>query len=118
MTYASPALRRKPQEVSEHFIKLVHARIAEVSGWKYIFERIPAFKERAKPEPGSLPVYWRRISFPAKDLYTGCAIHNDFPVNEFCDGIDVLAKYYELSKTQTCKRFSQIFRDGSACSVN
>ena len=58
------------------------------------------------------------VSFPAKDLYTGCAIHNDFPVNEFCDGIDVLAKYYELSKTQTCKRFSQIFRDGSACSVN
>ena len=45
MTYASPALRRKPQEVSEHFIKLVHARIAEVSGWKYIFERIPAFKD-------------------------------------------------------------------------
>lgn len=37
MTYASPALRRNPQEVSEHFIKLVHARIAEVSGWKYIF---------------------------------------------------------------------------------
>lgn len=50
MTYASPALRRKPQEVSEHFIKLVHARIAEVSGWKYIFERIPAFKDAcAKP---------------------------------------------------------------------
>ncbi|WP_426727470.1 hypothetical protein [Enterobacter cloacae complex sp. 288G10] len=39
-----------------------------------------------------------------KDLYTGCAIHNDFPVNAFCDGIDVLAEYYKLSKTQTCKK--------------
>ncbi len=56
MTYASPALRRNPQEVSEHFIKLVHARIAEVSGWKYIFERIPAFKDALckSPEPGWL----------------------------------------------------------------
>ncbi|ECU7314366.1 hypothetical protein A9V39_23740, partial [Salmonella enterica subsp. enterica serovar Kentucky] len=106
MTYASPALRRNPQEVSEHFIKLVHARIAEVSGWKYIFERIPAFKDACAKAPSQVPCPFTgagksKFRFRQKDLYTGCAIHNDFPVNEFCDGIDVLAKYYELSKTQT-----------------
>lgn len=25
-------------------------------------------------------------------------------MNAFCDGIDVLAEYYKLSKTQTCKK--------------
>lgn len=114
MTYASPALRRNPQEVSEHFIKLVHARIAEVSGWKYIFERIPAFKDACAKAPSQVPCPFTgagksKFRFRQKDLYTGCAIHNDFPVNEFCDGIDVLAKYYELSKTQTCKKILSDF---------
>lgn len=44
MTYASQAVKRTPHEVTDHFIKMVHARIAEVSGWRYVFDRIPALK--------------------------------------------------------------------------
>ncbi|MFP1497955.1 hypothetical protein ACLB1Q_34420 [Escherichia coli] len=107
-----PGLRRNPQEVSEHFIKLVHARIAEVSGWKYIFDKYLASEDACKtlmlPRPFT-GAGKSKFRFRQKDLYTGCAIHNDFPVNEFCDGIDVLAKYYELSKTQTCKKILSDF---------
>ena len=109
MTYASQAVKRTPHEVTDHFIKMVHARIAEVSGWRYVFDRIPAFKDACDKAPGQVPcpfsgVGKSKFRFRKKDLFTGCAIHNDFPVNAFCDGIDVLAEYYKLSKTQTCKK--------------
>lgn len=109
MTYATPAIHGNPQQVSDHFIKLVHARIAEVSGWRYVFERIPAFQDAVAKAPGQVPCPFSgngksKFRFRKKDLFTGCAIHNDFPVNAFCDGIDVLAEHYKLSKTQTCKK--------------
>ncbi|MGV7963787.1 toprim domain-containing protein [Photorhabdus tasmaniensis] len=109
MAYASPAVNRTPHEVSDHFIKLVHARIAEVAGWRYVFERIPAFKEACEKAPRQVPCPFTgngksKFRFRKKDLYTGCAIHNDYAVNAFCDGIDVLAEHYKLTKTQTCKK--------------
>lgn len=51
------AVKRTPHEVTDHFIKMVHARIAEVSGWRYVFDRIPAFKDACdKALAGSLPI--------------------------------------------------------------
>lgn len=55
MTYASQAVKRTPHEVTDHFIKMVHARIAEVSGWRYVFDRIPAFKDACDKAPGQVP---------------------------------------------------------------
>jgi hypothetical protein len=83
MTYASPAVKRTPHEVSEHFIKMVHARVAEASGWRYVFDRIPAFKDACDKAPSQFAALHRgrEIKVPfrkKKDLYTGCAIHNDF----------------------------------------
>jgi hypothetical protein len=82
MTYASPAVKRTPHEVSEHFIKMVHARVAEASGWRYVFDRIPAFKDACDKAPSQVPCpspgTGNQSSVSKKDLYTGCAIHNDF----------------------------------------
>ncbi|MCW1829812.1 toprim domain-containing protein [Enterobacter asburiae] len=109
MTYVSSAVQGSPQEISEHFIKLVHARIAEVGGWRSVFEKIAAFDLAVTKAPGQVACPFTnagksKFRFRHKDLYTGCAIHNDFPINAFCDGIDVLAEYYQMSKTQTCKK--------------
>ncbi len=114
MTYVSSAVQRNPQQVSEHFIKLVHARVAEVGGWRSVFERIAAFDSAVSKAPGqgACPFTNRgksKFRFRHKDMYTGCAIHNDFPLNAFCDGIDVLAEYYNMSKTQTCKKILSDF---------
>lgn len=109
MTYTSPILNGNPQQISDYYIKLVHARIAAASGWRTIFERIPNFQLAVAKAPGQVPCPFSgdgtsKFRFRKKDLYTGCAIHNDYPDNAFCDGIDVLATFYNLSKTQTCKK--------------
>jgi hypothetical protein len=114
MTYASSAVQRSPQEISEHFITLVHARVAEVGGWRSVFERISAFDSAVAKAPGQVACPFTnagksKFRFRKKDMYTGCAIHNDFPINAFCDGIDVLAEFYKLSKTQTCKKILSEF---------
>jgi len=109
--------QQSPQDYTRNLIERVHARIASVNGWSYVFSQIPAFQDAVAKAPAQVPCPFggqgkTKFRFRKKDLYTGSAIHQEYPPNQFVDGIDILSVFYNLSKAQTCKQIlSEFFGD-------
>ncbi|NRN29689.1 DUF7146 domain-containing protein [Photorhabdus heterorhabditis] len=116
MTYAVAAYHASPkqtkqslQELTQELINRVHARIVGVNSREFVFSKIPTFAKAVDIAPNQIPCQFTcagkaKFRFCGKEAYTGSTIHNDYPVNKFCNGIDILAEFYGLSNYQTCKQ--------------
>ncbi|SUY92778.1 MULTISPECIES: toprim domain-containing protein [Buttiauxella] len=108
MTTPTMCNSKTPQQKAKEIIDRVHSRVAGIGGWRNIYSSYPQLADAVERAPKQVPCPFTgdgktKFRFRKKDLYTGCAIHNDFPVNTFVDGIDVLSHLLQLSKTETCK---------------